>query len=100
MITYGEMLLDDWEVRYAAGNRITLTRDGWIACINKATGLMSIFDPAGVSVVPPDHYSMKALEEARWRCKLCKKTADQLETVAFVRGHCVPCHLKIVALLG
>jgi hypothetical protein len=91
MSSYKDLLLDDWEVRYSAGNRLTLMNGGWMACVNKAADVMMIFDPAGVAVPVPEVYSMEELEASRWRCKACNRTADQLSTVALIGQLCVPC---------
>lgn len=98
-MSYKDLILDDWEVRYQEGNKLTLMRDGWMACINKAADRMMIFDPAGVSVPVPEVYSMEELEARRWRCKRCGKTADQLEAVAFIGPRCIPCHRAVRAAL-
>lgn len=86
-----DLLLDDWEVRYEEGNKMTVQRDGWMVMANKASGAFRIYDPGGCSVPAPDIYSMEALESARWRCRLCGRTVDQLEEKAFNKTACVKC---------
>lgn len=99
-MNYEEMMADGWKVRYEEGNKLTLMKGGWMACVNKASGTMSVFDPAGVSVAVPAHYSMEELEARRWRCKVCGKTADELTMVAFDGNMCIPCKQAQLAALG
>jgi hypothetical protein len=85
------MRADGWAVRYEEGNRLTLEREGWMACINVAADVMMIFDPTGVAVKAPDTYAWGTLQAARWYCKSCFRTADMLETLAITPHLCWPC---------